>query len=328
MNIKHPFWHPSESKGFIIDWDGVIADTRLDFSGIRRKFFNGEPVRLLEEAEKLPAEKKIELLTAIEEEEIRGASQAVLIPGVTELIEWLESNHKKWCIVSRNCERGIRTGAEAMKITLPELLLHRDNTEYCKPDPRAFDEAAARMGLTSQECTAIGDFIYDIECARRAGARAVLVQNSRPEWSCWTDLSCDTLKDFVAELKSRKPLVPWEYRETAREKGLTFLKKAGEISIALPKAPEPELAAYICEAARLGIRAIYTGKSAFTPQDWKQSPSMPPEAMGESLTEAVRLFTYRRYPMLEIKKQPDKNEKITEAPAEADRLSDFIERHL
>ena len=61
MNIKHPFWHPSESKGFIIDWDGVIADTRLDFSGIRRKFFNGEPVLLLEEAERLPEEKKKEL---------------------------------------------------------------------------------------------------------------------------------------------------------------------------------------------------------------------------------------------------------------------------
>ena len=326
MNIKHPFWHPSESKGFIIDWDGVIADTRLDFSGIRRKFFNGEPVLLLEEAERLPEEKKKELLSAIEEEEIRGAEKAVLIPGVKELIEWLESNCKKWCIVSRNCEKGIRTGAEAMGIELPELLLHRDNTRYCKPDPRAFDEAAARMGLTSQECTAIGDFIYDIECARRAGSRAVLVQNSKSGWDSFTDISCPTLKSFTALLKNKKPLIPWEYRETAEKRGPDFLTKAGEISIKLPEAPEPDMATYLCTAAQLGIKAIYTGKSTFTPEMWRKSPAMPVEASGASLAEAVRLFTYRRYPMLGIKEENNTEEKITEAPANAEELINLIER--
>ena len=32
IDIKSPFWSPAGASGFILDWDGVIAETRLDFT--------------------------------------------------------------------------------------------------------------------------------------------------------------------------------------------------------------------------------------------------------------------------------------------------------
>ncbi len=46
--IQPPHWHPVQCAGFILDWDGVLADTKLDFSEIRSKYFQGRPVPLLE----------------------------------------------------------------------------------------------------------------------------------------------------------------------------------------------------------------------------------------------------------------------------------------
>ena len=46
--VPPPFWHPAAAKGFILDWDGVLADTKMNFQKIRDKYFNGRFVPLLE----------------------------------------------------------------------------------------------------------------------------------------------------------------------------------------------------------------------------------------------------------------------------------------
>ena len=52
--IKEPFWHPARMDGFILDWDGVLANTRLDFQPVRDKYFGGQIVPLIERAAELP----------------------------------------------------------------------------------------------------------------------------------------------------------------------------------------------------------------------------------------------------------------------------------
>ena len=37
--IAPPFWHPAVKGAFILDWDGVLADTKLDFSALRQRYF-------------------------------------------------------------------------------------------------------------------------------------------------------------------------------------------------------------------------------------------------------------------------------------------------
>ena len=53
MEIKSPYWHPSAVSGFLLDWDGVIAETKLDFTGVRQRYYGGRNAYLLEEADTL-----------------------------------------------------------------------------------------------------------------------------------------------------------------------------------------------------------------------------------------------------------------------------------
>ena len=58
MSIETPFWHPSEASSFLLDWDGVIAETKLDFSAVRERYYGGRKALLLEEADTLSPEDK------------------------------------------------------------------------------------------------------------------------------------------------------------------------------------------------------------------------------------------------------------------------------
>ena len=87
-NIISPFWHPVLAQGFILDWDGVIADTDLDFSGIRNKYFGGKRVPLIEAGKWLSEARQVELWQDICVLEMEGAENAVPVNGAFELIEW------------------------------------------------------------------------------------------------------------------------------------------------------------------------------------------------------------------------------------------------
>lgn len=209
--IKAPFWHPAAQEGFILDWDGVLADTRLDFSPIRNKYFNGEIVPLIERAEELPSPLCDEVKAEIRRIEIEGAARAVPIDGASELIAWLNGNGKPWCVVSRNCRDSIELAAKTCGITLPDIVMCREDV-IVKPDPRALKIAAERLSVSPQRCLMVGDFIYDMLGARRAGVRAALVGGDTSRWGSLADAAFGTMRDFVSELRDPKPLIPWEYR--------------------------------------------------------------------------------------------------------------------
>lgn len=69
-----PYIHLDQIRGVILDWDGVIAESRLDFTPIREKYFGGRRVPLLEAAAEMQEPLKTELMNAIRDEEMRGAA--------------------------------------------------------------------------------------------------------------------------------------------------------------------------------------------------------------------------------------------------------------
>ena len=79
-----------------------------------------------------------------------------------------------------------------------------------KPDPRIFERALARAGVTAGEAAYIGDlYSVDVRGARGAGLRAVLLDPGR----CWGERDCDravTILDAVELLLAGRP-VPGGY---------------------------------------------------------------------------------------------------------------------
>lgn len=326
MTIKAPFWHPAVMSGFLLDWDGVLAETKLNFSGIRERYYGGRPVPLLEAAELLSDEERASMMSDLRELEMAGAENAVPVNGAVELLQFLDSREMPYAIVSRNCMDSIKLAAEKTGIKLPEHVFGRDNCEWLKPDPRMLVNAANAIGVPVGQCVLAGDYLYDLQGARRAGMRAVLVQRPEHEWYAWCDADYPTLSSFVTALRTPEPLIPWEYGEITSKKGVKWLSRVFEMTMALPESTSPTLDCWLLRTAALGVGTIsIPGEAVFGPEEWKHNPSFPISTMGISLAQAAAELLKSRYPMVQVVTDAEDGVK---APRNSLDLMRFIERKI
>jgi len=299
LSISPPFWHPAFSEGFILDWDGVLADTRLDFAPIRARYFNGERLPLVEAAGRLDPPERQALERDLYDLEMEGARRATPVKGAHALIEWLASSGIPWAVVSRNCRDSIFEAAKRCGIDLPGTVLSRDEGPL-KPDPRALWAAAAAIGVEPGRCVMIGDFIYDLYGAIRAGMRAVLVERIEPGWNRWADISFGRLEEMVASLGEPAPLVPREYRKLAAQNGCKWLEKAWGLEVSVPE-EAPRVFRIAMEAARLGVgRFGISGHSRISLEQWDETSFLPISMVDSPMSECMSRILRERYPQVSV----------------------------
>ena len=299
MTVSPPFWHPAFSKGFILDWDGVLAETKLNFTPIREKYFGGEFVPLLEAAQTLPPELREELIRDIYDLEMAGAEASEAVPGALELLEWLEVQKKPWCVVSRNCRDSIILAARRCGLPLPPVVRSRDEPPV-KPEPEALWNAALALEVPFENCLMVGDFLYDLVGARRAGIRAVLVQRPRAEWKHWADISFDHLTDFVASLKNPVPFVPWEYVSLAEELGREKLIERAARGVLL-SGEDPHILRKTFSLAESGtLLFALEGESSLSAEQWRNMPGIPPSLLDQPVRHVLQTLLRFRYPLAKI----------------------------
>ncbi len=300
--IAAPFWHPAGASAFLLDWDGVLAETSLDFGPLRRRYFGGRRVPLLEAAEGLPEEERRAFHRDVEALEMEGARQATLVPGADELLGWLAERGLPWAVVSRNFRGAMEEAASRIGLTLPPVTLSRDDGPV-KPAPEALWRASDALGVDPSSAVFVGDFLYDLIGARRAGMRSVLVQRADPSWIEWPDVAFPALTDLVDSLSDPEPLVPWEYRDLVRERGRPWLERAWGLSVSLAGAEADPIGCAL-EMASLGVGRLTVPPGAtLSPLQWKASAALARRWMGEPLSLAVGHLIGERYPLVSVVEQ-------------------------
>ena len=302
--MRTPLLYPQSFKGVIFDWDGVIAETRLNFQPIRDRFFGGARVPLLESAHKLPKAERDALMAAICEEELRGAAASTPVDGARELIALLDKRHVPWCVMSRNCRESIDLAARTIGFPLPAHTFGREAV-HVKPDPRAFDDAAAVIGANVRDCLVIGDFLYELIGARRAGARCVLVNRTDTECESYADAAFATMRDLLTAFEQDRPFVPWEYH-AAGWYGLQSLEAMHSRTLLF----DAELCAAslvrLDELASRGLGALHTPQGReVTSRELAKTPALAPGWLKRPLCEALASLLGARYPLLTIAEGAD-----------------------
>ncbi|MDR3279606.1 MAG: HAD-IA family hydrolase [Synergistaceae bacterium] len=322
MAFNAPFWSPSQASAILFDWDGVIAETRLDFSAVTRKYYGERPAMLLEDAHTLSWDDRASLSRDLEDIELLGAQTARMIPGADAVLDWVKRAGTPWAVVSRNCKKSILRAAEVIGMSMPDIVRSRDDGDCYKPDPRALRETCEALSVAPAQTLLIGDYIYDMMGARRAGMRGALVRNStEPGWALWLECYCASMDEFHRELTSPRDIVPWEYQETAREYGEDFLRGAHKLTLRLPERREPGVDAWVARAAALGIGGFAVRDAVFGPTIWKQNPSLDPSFMGFGMRATLRAFLLTRWPFASVYEDDGS---ALDAPAETRELPDFI----
>jgi phosphoglycolate phosphatase-like HAD superfamily hydrolase len=120
-------------------------------------------------------------------------------PGARELVQRLHESGARLGILTRNSRRIARLtlahiGLESFFAA--EAVLGRDEAAP-KPDPQGFLHLAALWGTPSSSMAMVGDYLFDLQTGRAAGAVTVHVRGDRPHgWPQWTDLEVATLAEL------------------------------------------------------------------------------------------------------------------------------------
>jgi phosphoglycolate phosphatase-like HAD superfamily hydrolase len=78
-----------------------------------------------------------------------------------------------WAIATSGRRRSAGHALKILQLDPETPLITRDDVEHAKPDPDLFIAAAERLGVKIQHCMVVGDSVWDLLAARRAGALGV-----------------------------------------------------------------------------------------------------------------------------------------------------------
>jgi HAD superfamily hydrolase (TIGR01509 family) len=95
------------------------------------------------------------------------------LPGARELLAALTENEVKWAIATSGLAIAARPALDMLGLREDAPLVTRDQVRYAKPDPDLFLAAARTIGVDIRSALVVGDSIWDLLAARRAGALGV-----------------------------------------------------------------------------------------------------------------------------------------------------------
>ena len=95
------------------------------------------------------------------------------LPGARELLHELTAMRVPWAIATSGREHSARKLVALLDVPKQTRLITRDQVPYAKPNPDLFLAAARALRTPIHQCFVVGDSIWDILAARRAGALGV-----------------------------------------------------------------------------------------------------------------------------------------------------------
>jgi HAD superfamily hydrolase (TIGR01509 family) len=95
------------------------------------------------------------------------------LPGARELLAALTERDVKWAIATSGLAIAARPALDMLGLPADTPLVTRDQVRHAKPDPDLFLAAAQTVGVDIGSALVVGDSIWDLLAARRAGALGV-----------------------------------------------------------------------------------------------------------------------------------------------------------
>lgn len=95
------------------------------------------------------------------------------LPGARELLTTLTSMRVPWAVATSGAEKTAHPTLVMLGIPEGTPIVTRDQVAYAKPNPDLFIAAAERLGVPPGDCFVVGDSIWDLLAAQRAGSLGV-----------------------------------------------------------------------------------------------------------------------------------------------------------
>ena len=95
------------------------------------------------------------------------------LPGAVDLLRSLSEAGVPWGIATSGRRPEIDSSLEVLEVPLDAVVVERGHVPRAKPEPDLFLACAERLGLPPDQCYVVGDAVWDLLAARRAGMLSV-----------------------------------------------------------------------------------------------------------------------------------------------------------
>jgi HAD superfamily hydrolase (TIGR01509 family) len=163
-------------KAVIFDLDGTITQPYFDFDAIRQEIgLARDSGPLLESMEKMNPQlrRKAEKILFIHEQ--KAVIESKLNAGAEHTLSALRAAGIHIGILTRNKRGNAYAIAQKHKLKFDAVIGREDGP--VKPDAFGVLELCRQFGVEPEETLLVGDYLFDLLCAKAAGACAVLLAN-------------------------------------------------------------------------------------------------------------------------------------------------------
>jgi hydrogenase expression/formation protein HypE len=172
-------------KAVVFDFDGTLTKPgSIDLKGFRGRLGCPPGCAIIEFIQGIePPERREKTLRELEDIELAGARLSGPNEGAEELIRALAARGFPMGIYSNNSRSSIETALSNFNsVSLSDfaLVMSREDSGRPKPHPDGIRIAARVLGVPPAELLFVGDFAFDVQAGRRAGAATAYLTNGGP----------------------------------------------------------------------------------------------------------------------------------------------------
>jgi len=163
-------------KAVIFDLDGTITQPYFDFDAIRQEMgLPRDSGPILESMEKMTVRQRRRVEDILLRHEQKAVAESKLNPGTRQTLRALRKAGIRIGVLTRN-KRG-NALAVARKHNLKfDAVVGREEGP-AKPDSFGVLQLCREFGVEPGQTLVVGDYLFDLLCAKSAGAVAVLLTN-------------------------------------------------------------------------------------------------------------------------------------------------------
>lgn len=175
-------------RGVVFDMDGTLTVPVIDFPGMYKAVLGEEDYKILKKENPTgidilhhieswsPRRQRI-AYEIIADFEKKGLDSLQIMPGLSQLYEFLESKNIRRGLITRNVKASVDIFHQRFGMTFSPAL-SREFRPY-KPDPAPLLHICSTWGVQPHEVMMVGDSLKDdVACGKSAGAFACLLDET------------------------------------------------------------------------------------------------------------------------------------------------------
>ncbi len=163
-------------KAVIFDLDGTITQPYFDFDAIREEIgLARDSGPVLESMEKMTAQQRQEAEKILYYHEQKAVTESKLNANAKQTLSAIRAAGIHIGVLTRNKRSNALAIARKHKLKFDAVIGREDGP--VKPDAFGVLQLSRQFGVKPEETLLVGDYLFDLLCAKAAGAVAVLLVN-------------------------------------------------------------------------------------------------------------------------------------------------------